>query len=53
MIYPVRNDFSRAGKYLFLFPNFPALETGVKTGYIMTHPSYPTAPPVEIFAKTL
>ena len=41
MIYPASNDFSRAGKYLLLFPDFPALETGVKTGYIMTHPGTP------------
>ena len=41
MIYPVCNDFSRAGKYLLLFPNFPALETGVKTGHIMTHQGIP------------
>ena len=41
MIYPVRNDFLRAGKYLFLAPNFPALKTGVKTGYIIPHASIP------------
>jgi hypothetical protein len=52
MIYPVRNVFSRAGKYLLLFSNFPALESGVKTGYIMTHSSYP-ASPVEKFVKNL
>jgi hypothetical protein len=30
MIYPVCNDFSRAGKYILLFSKFPALETGEK-----------------------
>ena len=51
MIYPVWNDFSRVGKYLLLFPNFPALETGVKTGYIMTHQGIP--PPLLKFLSKL